>query len=299
MTRDTPAPEQTVLFADISGSTALYEKLGDTAAQQLIGLRLDKIAATVQTHHGRVIKCIGDELMCAFVNPNDAAHCATSIHDMLEQQTNPGGLDLKVRIGMHHGPVLDRDNDLFGDAVNVAARIASLAKAQQTLTTAQTVAALAPAEATMTRRLDQTPVKGKTEMLILHEVIWRPDNLTILATHRTQSLAGQSERLVLTYQGQTRAIRGDHQTSFALGRDAGCHLAIGSTVASRQHAKIQHRHGKFILVDHSANGTYVSLPDIDNLFLHREELPLFGSGVIACGEKIQPDSAHLIRFACE
>lgn len=299
MDNESNAQHQTVLFADISGSTSLYERLGDTVAQQLIGLRLDKITAAVQAHQGRVVKCIGDEVMCAFNHPDHAVRCAIAIHDMLEQQTNPGGINLKVRIGLHHGRVLHKDNDLFGDAVNVAARVAGLAKAEQTLTTGQTIDVLSPEEIARTRRLDQTPVKGKTEMLVLHEVIWRPDNLTVLHTRHTQNQSGMSERLVLSYQGQTRAIHGNGQTGFTLGRDAGCSLPIASTVASRQHAKIQHRHGKFIFIDHSANGSYISLPDIDNLFLHREELPLFGSGVISCGEKIQEGGPHLIHFACE
>jgi len=299
MYSESNAQLQTVLFADVSGSTSLYERLGDTTAQQLIGLRLDKMTAVVTAHGGRVVKCIGDELMCAFTLPGDAVRAARAIHDMLEQQTDPGGLRLAVRIGLHHGRVLPKDNDLFGDAVNVAARVTGLAKAQQTLTTAQTVKALTPDEAVMTRRLDQTPVKGKTEMLELHEVIWRQDNLTVLHGAHTQSTSSLSQRLVLIYQNVTHVLEADDHTSFSLGRDAGCRLPIASTLASRQHGKIEHRLGKFVLVDHSANGTYVSLPDIQNLLLHREELPLFGSGVVSCGEKIRDGAPHLIHFSCE
>jgi class 3 adenylate cyclase len=299
MDNESHAQHQTILFADISGSTSLYERLGDTMAQQLIGLRLDKITAVVTAHGGRVVKCIGDELMCAFPAPGDAVRAARAIHDMLEQQTDPGGLRLAVRIGLHHGRVLAKDNDLFGDAVNVAARVTALAKAQQTLTTAQTVETLTPEEATMTRCLDQTPVKGKTEMLKLHEVIWRPDNLTVLHGTRTQSISGLSNKLVLIYQNVTHVLQVGDPVAFTLGRDTACRLPIASTLASRQHGKIEHRHGKFVLVDHSANGTYVSLPDIQNLFLHREELPLFGNGVISCGEKIRDNGPHLIHFSCE
>jgi class 3 adenylate cyclase len=289
----------TILFADIAGSTALYEKLGDAAAQQLVGLTLDKVATVVAAHRGTVIKSIGDELMCCFDTPGNALHASRAIHDTLDQQTDPGGTRLTVRVGLHFGPAIRKDNDLFGDAVNVAARVTALTKAQQTLTTAQTVEALPPAEAALTRRLDHTPVKGKAESLMLHEVIWRPDNLTVLPTHRTQSSGGTSERIVLTYQGQARAIHGDNRTAYTLGRDAGCDLQLLSTLASRQHGKIEHRLGRFVFVDHSANGTYVSLADIQNLFLHREELPLFGTGVISCGEKIHDQNPHLVHFTCE
>ncbi len=289
----------TILFADIIGSTSLYERLGDTAAQQLIGLTLGKIGAVVASHRGAIVKSIGDELMCSFDSPSDALHASRAIHDTLDQQTDPGGTRLSMRIGMHFGPAIRKDNDLFGDAVNVAARLASLAKGQQTLTTAQTIEALTPADSAHTRRLDFTPVKGKAEALVLHEVIWHQENLTVLHMNRTSGGGGASERIVLTYREQTRAIRGDGRAAYTLGRDDGCNLQILSTLASRQHGKIEYRLGKFVYVDHSANGTYISLKDIDNLFLHREELPLFGSGVIACGEKIQDGGLHLIHFLCE
>jgi class 3 adenylate cyclase len=288
----------TILFADISGSTALYERLGDAAAQQMIGLTLGKISAVVATHHGAIVKSIGDELMCCFESPSDALHASCAIHDSLDQQTDPGGIRLAVRIGIHYGPAIRKDSDLFGDAVNVAARVTALAKAQQTLTTAQTVEALAPADRTLTRSLNQTPVKGKVELLALHEVIWRQENLTVLHLSRTQGMGGASNRLVLRQGDRTLAIGGGG-AAFTLGREEGCQLQVQSTLASRQHGKIEHRMGKFVFIDHSANGTYISLPDIDNLFLHREELPLFGSGIISCGEKIQDKNPHLIHFACE
>ena len=287
-----------ILFADISGSTALYEKLGDTMAQAQIGAHLEKIATVVAAHHGKVIKTIGDELMCRFDDPAEAMQASCEIHKLMERQTDVnGGVPLATRIGIHYGPAILKDNDLFGDAVNVAARVTSLAKPQQTLTTATTVSALPSSKAIKTRRLDQTHLKGKQETLILHEVLWHQENLTLLGTGYSPG-AGAAERLVLRYGDTTRVIeRG--VSSFTIGRDATCNLQLLSSLASRLHGKIEHRVGKFVFADHSANGTYIRLPGIDDLFLRREELPLFGSGVIACGEKIKDDSPHLIHFSCE
>lgn len=298
MTATESQQQYAILFADISGSTSLYEKLGDIAAQSQIGLRLEKIASVVKLHSGTVIKSIGDELMCCFDKPGDAVRASCEIHDAMEQQTGVGDLRLAVRIGIHFGPAIRKDNDLFGDAVNVAARITSLAKAKQTLTSAQTVEMLTPSEQAMTRPLSLTPVKGKVEMLALQEVIWKQNNLTLLHLDRTQSVGGLSQRLVLKYQNSTLAIEGNG-ASFIVGREDSCQLQVFSTHASRQHGKIEHRMGKFVFVDQSANGTYISLPDIDNLFIHREELPLFGSGILCCGEKIQDGNPHLIHFVCE
>jgi hypothetical protein len=236
--------------------------------------------------------------MCCFDNPGDAVRASCEIHDAMEQQAGVEDLRLAVRIGIHYGTAISKDNDLFGDAVNVAARITSLAKAKQTLTSAQTVAMLTPIEQTMTRPLSLTPVKGKVEMLALQEVIWQQNNLTLLHTSRTQNVGGLSQRIVLKYQDRTLTIEGNG-ASFVVGREDNCHLQILSTHASRQHGKIEYRTGKFVFVDQSANGTYISLPDINNLFIHREELPLFASGILCCGEKIQDGNANLIHFACE
>jgi class 3 adenylate cyclase len=299
MTDSGPQRHYAILFADITGSTALYEKLGDSVAQAQIGLRLDKIASVVHGFSGKVIKTIGDEVMCSFEDPAAAVHASREIHEVMDRQTDASGLRLSVRIGVHFGSAILKDNDLFGDAVNVAARVAGLAKGQQTLTTAQTVAALEPANQGMIRLLSQTPVKGKTEALILHEVIWRQENLTVLSTSRTQTSGAASERIVLNYQNRIIAVDGKAGAPFTLGRDDSCKLQVKSTLASRQHGKIEHRMGKFVYVDHSANGSYINLPEINNLFLHREEIPLFGSGVLSCGEKVQDGNAHLVHFSCE
>lgn len=297
MTVDGAQDRYAIVFVDISGSTALYEKIGDHAAHARIGTQLQKIGAAVAGHRGTVIKSIGDELMCRFDRPDDAVQASCGIHELMENQTDITGVPLTVRIGLHYGPAILKDGDLFGDAVNVAARVASLAQARQTLTTDATVAALSPAESAMTRILNQTPVKGKQDALVVHEVLWRQENLTVLRSSRMQ-LLGAHDRLALTYQGVTKVIEAGGG-AFTLGRDIGCSLQIGSTVASRLHGKIEHRTGKFVYTDHSANGTYVRMPDIDNLFVNREQLPLFGVGAIACGEKIGNDATHLIHFACE
>lgn len=298
MTASNSENRYAILFADISGSTSLYEKVGDTIAQAQIGLRLEKIAAAVIAGGGTVIKSIGDELMCSFNDPAAALTVSREIHETMDRQTDVGGVHLAARIGIHYGPAISKDHDLFGDAVNVAARVTALAKARQTLTTEQTIDALALEQRGQTRMLDRRQVKGKNEFLVLHEVLWHQENLTILRTNRTYGASVAAERLVLAYQGITRVVHAG-SGSFVIGRDAGCQLQIASTVASRQHGKIEHRLGKFMYIDHSANGTYVRLPDIEGLFLHREEIPLFGTGAISCGEKLRDDNPWLIQFACE
>jgi class 3 adenylate cyclase len=286
----------TILFADISGSTTLYEKMGDTLAQYQIADRLEKIAAVATRHQGKVIKTIGDEIMCRFETPAEAMRASCAIHELMLNQTDVNGVALSTRIGIHHGPVILKDNDLFGDAVNVAARVTSLAKAQQTLTTETTISALSADSGLNTRKLDQAHVKGKQEALVLHEVIWEQENLTVLAT--TFSSLGAAQRIVLRY-GDTTQVVERNNTGFTIGRDPSCQLQLLSSVASRLHGKIEYRAGKFLFIDNSANGTHVRLPELDDLFLRREELPLFGSGIIACGEKIRDESPHLIHFSCE
>src|SRR5690348_3231668 len=118
MTRNTE--NLVVLFADISDSTRLYSTLGDNAARLVVNACLSVITTLVQRFNGRVVKTIGDEVMCVFKRPDDAVQAASEMQ--LEVDTKrPAKYHVKIHIGMHYGPVLVENNDVFGDTVNAAA----------------------------------------------------------------------------------------------------------------------------------------------------------------------------------
>lgn len=131
--------DATFLFADIAGFTALTEAHGDEEAAQLVGDFAECVRAELPASGGREVKTIGDAVMLCVPEPAAAVHLALRIaHEVMTGHGAP-----PVRVGLHHGPAVERDGDYFGAAVNLAARVAAEASGGEVLLTART-AALAP-----------------------------------------------------------------------------------------------------------------------------------------------------------
>jgi adenylate cyclase len=291
-----------VLFADVSDSTRLYESMGDTIAfgkvREVIGLLKNVTAA----YNGRVVKTIGDGLMCAFVTADAAANAAGEMHRQIAQREGEvPGKKLTIRIGFHYGQVIQDGDDVFGDSVNIAARMAGLALAGQAVTTSDTVAALSPAFHDTVRHLSALPVKGKSEEIEVHELLWQPSIERTLIPGKMAALqfAAAAEvtgpRIKLTYRGRD-VIRSD--TVF-LGRDASNTLFIMDPMASRRHGKIELRGGKFVLMDQSSNGTFVTIGESSEIRLRREEIILYSTGKIAFGHSASDPEAEVVKFNCD
>ena len=133
-----------VLFADVSGSTRLYESLGDAEALATIGRCVALMSTVCVGHGGRVVKTIGDEVMAVFPSADSAAKAAVEMQARVSEHPPVGGSRLAIRVGFHLGPAIETDGDVFGDSVNVAARMAALAKREQIILSSYTADALAP-----------------------------------------------------------------------------------------------------------------------------------------------------------
>lgn len=284
-----------VMFVDVEGSTRLYESLGDKAAQSLIERCLDSVSEVIRAGEGVIIKTIGDEVMSRFANEDKAIEAACAIQEQLEGYRGPDTMP-SVRIGLHYGLAIEKDGDIFGDAVNVAARVTSIAKGKQIITTEETINNLSPEHVALTRKFDKTRVKGKEGEVTIYEVLWRPDGATEMHTAVTGNVEGAS-LLSLGYRGKDYAIK-PNAPDFLIGRDPRCDLIVESNFSSRVHARIEYRRGKFVLIDQSTNGTYVSIDQQADIYIKREELPLVGVGAIGLGEKAGTENEYLIRYAC-
>jgi class 3 adenylate cyclase len=285
-----------IVFADISGSTRLYELLGDLRARERTSRCLAVLTQVIQRHSGTVIKTIGDEIMSTFPGAEAAVQAACAMQEALVADVAPGETPLEIRVGLHYGSALMESGDVFGDAVNVAARIVALAKARQILTTRQTVELLSPGLRTSTRHTDRALVKGKQEEIDVYEVIWREDDLTRMEGFEIP-VAGAQARLSLRFRDQEFAV--DHSRPvITMGRGQQNDIVILDTLASRMHARIEYRRGKFVLLDQSTNGTYV-LQDGERAYLRREELVLKGAGVITLGRAAEIEAPEAIHFVCQ
>ena len=291
----------TILFADVAGSTKLFETRGDFEARRLVSAMLNALAEITGRHGGRVIKTIGDEIMCTFPGPIQGLLGSVDMQKRIHQDMVFAKDNLAIRIGLHHGDALVEDNDVYGDAVNTAARMASLAKREQIITTASTIRMLTNVGMLRTRAMGQARVSGKQHPIDIVDVTWQEDTSNVTMVQRAIRLDTNPDsrlRLQLRYRGQALEID-DLAPPFTLGRDATSSLVVEAEWVSRNHALIECKRGLFTLSDRSTNGTYVKFGDDEELRLHRDEVHLRRSGTISLGQTIGLNPDHLIYFQCE
>ena len=287
-----------VLFADVSGSTKLYETAGDQVAKAAIDQCIRIMRDCTEAAKGRVIKTIGDEVMSTFPSADAAADAAIEMQSQIGELKPVGNSKIGIRVGFNWGPiVLQADGDIFGDAVNVASRLSHVAVKGQIITARDTVMLMAPMLKSATRKITAIQIKGKAAEIEVYELMWQQsEDMTTLAS--TKSIFKPKKTVLrLKVQGNDVELSSDRPV-VALGRDATADVVIRERMASRAHGKIERRLDKFILTDHSANGTYVTIEGDREIVLRREEFTLRGHGWIAFGQP-RATSTDVIEFFCE
>ena len=218
--------EAAVLFSDVSGSTKLYETAGDDIAVVAIDACINVFIRATEENHGRVIKTIGDEVMSVFASATDAAGAAIEMQTGIEEMAPVAGTKIGIRIGFQFGPLVDRDGDVFGDTVNLAARLTGLATRGQIITSRETVDKLTPMLRSACRELYSIQVKGKVQEVKLCEVLWQQsEEATTMASGRVQPRLEKKSELMLRYGDVELVVRGDRPL-VTLGRDQACDLVI-------------------------------------------------------------------------
>ena len=132
----------TVMFADVSGSTALFEKLGDREAMHAVERCLKRMNRSIDGYKGKTIQIVGDELLASFENAEEACQAAIDMQQRIADLPPVSGLKLTIRIGLHSGVVAVSEGKLGGPAVATAARIAGIARRDQILCSSELVAEL-------------------------------------------------------------------------------------------------------------------------------------------------------------
>lgn len=283
-----------VLFADIAGSTSLYEVLGDARAKAMIDEALDIMKAVTAQQSGRVVKTIGDEVMCVFDGADRGFIAAADMQTKIDQLPVVNGAKRKIRVGFHAGPVIEENGDVFGDTVNTAARMAGLAKGQQIFTTRATVDMLSAPLRAGTRDIAALTVKGKADEMSVCEVIWQEGgDLTMTAD---SIVVPQAQTTLVLLHGASEIVMNQTRTSVTLGRDPGSNFIIADPKASRNHARIEKRRDKFFLADQSTNGTFVTFTGEAETSLRREEVMLRGSGFIVFGHSAAESKTETVEF---
>ncbi len=303
--------DRTVLFADLRGSTALFETLGNAEATSVVTHCVNALGGPVNSYEGHVVKTLGDGLMAVFDDAAPAVQAAMLMHEVLEGMVNRGsergassGLRaLRLQVGLARGEVVEMAGDCFGDAVNVAARLLDHAGDNETLLTVEVLQGLPLDLRSRFRSLDRLVLRGRAEPVQVHVLGGRRGVGSDMAATQFGDVTTVSEpdglRLVWA---DLHRLFASQQTPVVLGRSPQATFCVDDGRVSRSHARVDWHSGSFQITDLSYNGTYVRFNDGEIVSLRRGSCTLHGSGTIGLGgTPTDPGSAcvsfDVLRFA--
>lgn len=296
--------ELAILFADVVGSTHIYEVMGDLRARDMVLTCVDIMRSATEANEGTVIKTIGDEIMATFPTADSALNAASRMQHEIRSHANlrVDGQPVAIRIGCHFGPVVAENRDIFGSAVHTANRMTSQAKAGQIMITGTMAQQLAPEWRSSVRQIDVAMLKGKSIEDELYEVLWQKEDATSMLPALSLGALMRDQqkpvRVRLQYQGQEMVVSSGH-VHLTIGRAEENDIVIKGNLISRLHARLEFDRNKFLLVDQSTNGTFVTQDDGEEFFVRRDSLQLKGRGLIGLGKSPEGISAQSIRFIFE
>ena len=296
---DRTEKEMAVLFADISGSTRIFDSVSDDVARRIEAEWQARVAAVLPRFDGKLVKTVGDEVMCVFPSADQGVLAASAIQAEVAAKP-PADTPIALHMGLHWGKVVVEDGIVFGDTVNVAAYLADVASSEQIVVTEHTVAALSDPLKFVVRPVFRTILKDQTNEVIVYYVIWRTDHAdatdNFFADNAGKLIPSDSGGLLLTYRD--KFVHLNHQKPKAtLGRHSTCDLTILDRTASRQHAHVALQGVSFYLIDESINGTFVVIDDRPEVHVLRRELRLEGSGKICLGNSFTRNPTEVVAFS--
>jgi adenylate cyclase len=279
--RDAPS---VVVFVDVAASVALYRRLGDALAASRISTALDLVGEQAAAQGGELIKRSGDELLLLFGNPE------RTIDALIEIQNDSR---LNLRIGAHRGAILRQHDDIYGDTVNLAARLTAIARARQIVLSRPLFESLEGAQRSMCERFQRLRIKGVATSVAIYQLRWEGAAATAINTlEATQFPRPSTLVLELVLDGPLEGSRESPPDRAAttlrvsgtedvlIGRDPSCDLIIDHPRVSRFHATVESHDGQFLLRDHSTNGSVLQTGPRP---LRRATVPLRGQGAVSFG----------------
>jgi len=297
----------TVVFADLTGSTGVFETLGNAKATEAITRLTQWISQVCEAHDGRVVKTLGDGVLAVFPNGPSAVSAVVEMQrNHLKRILNwPPKLRMRLQVGVACGEIVEVDGDCYGDAVNVASRLSDLSGADQIWATDTVVAQIPrPEDGVRFRSLGPVSIRGKAEKRVLFRIEWQeevvselltaPGSLDLLkSSSRPDSVLG---RIELSWLDVNAAFKSS-DLPIHLGRVAEAEFVVNDQRVSRLHAKIEWRNGTFVLSDMSSYGTWVRFDgSTTELALRRDECVLHGKGEIALGAPFSDFTVPTVSF---
>jgi class 3 adenylate cyclase len=293
----------TILFADVVGSTQLYEALGDEGARETVQKCVEIMKEATDQYGGSVIKTIGDEVMSTFPSADDAMNAGSQMQKRITNnyQLTNSGVPVSIRIGCHFGPVVFEDRDISGLSVITANRMTSQAKAGQIITTAVTVEQLSGEWRALVRQIDVATMRGQSGEVAVFEVLWQPEEATSMlpSIKMDRPPSDSAAKLVLHFRGKDVKLGDGVLKSATLGRADENDVVVKGKLISRIHARIEMSKNRFTLIDESTNGTFVQRDDGEEFYVRRDSTELTGSGIISLGRVASKGTELAIDYKIE
>ena len=295
----------TVVFADLAGSTGLYEALGNARAAEAITRLTQWIGRVCESHGGRVVKTLGDGVLSVFPDGRQALAAVVELQRSHQDHTAdwPSEAPMRLQIGIAAGEVIEVDGDCYGDAVNVASRLSDLSGPDQIWATRTVVTQLRPVDRELRyRSLGSFPLRGRQQPTEIFQVEWEDEDANGRNLTRPALLARGGGGPAAA--GGIRLAWLDHQRRFRVadlpvhvGRSAEAEFAVEDQRVSRLHARIEWRNGSLMLTDISSYGTWVRFAGANaELALRRQDCILMGSGEMALGAPFEDFTVPVVYF---
>jgi len=300
---------KSMVFVDLTGSTGVFEALGNEKATKTITRMTDWIADSCVAHGGRVVKKLGDGVLASFDRSDHAVTAVTTLqrehHARLAKW--PSEWHMMLKIGMATGEVIEVDNDCYGDAVNVAARLSDLSGPEEIWATDTVIEQLPPHGGFRYRNLGTMVIRGKQIGQVVYRVEWADNQASEFFTVLAGLSPPAEPRTALALKPEPRHIQltwldtsvhfDATQLPIVIGRGADANLRVTDQRVSRSHVCVEWRSGNFVLADCSSFGSWVRFKSTQAVVpLRRSECVLMDSGDIALGAGFEDFTTPTVQF---
>lgn len=298
---------KTVVFADLIGSTGVFEAVGNVEAARTVTELTRWIGQVCVAHQGRVVKTLGDGVLMVFPDGQPAIDAVVEIQRSHQRRvlSNPEPLRMPLKIGVASGEVEMVEGDCFGDAVNVASRLSDLTGAHQIWANSDALDYVTESGGVRFRTLGPINIRGRAEPCTVYQIEWREEQTTDFLTVQGQIDPGLMDpdadplgRQIELRWLDDRKIFKSFELPVLIGRVRQVEFAVNDPRVSRTHARIEWRNGSVMLVDVSTFGSWVRFSGAgSDLLLRREECVLHGTGEIALGASFADLSVPTVVFS--
>lgn len=299
--------QSTVVFADLMGSTGVFEATGNARATQAVTDVTRWIGEICVMHGGRVVKTLGDGVLAIFPNGKGAIDAVVQMQRMHQKRLDQTALSMRmpIRIGIASGPVEIMAGDCFGDAVNVSARLSDLSGPHQIWASSAVLEHYGRSPDNVRfRPLGPINIRGRAEPCSVYQIEWKIDENSAFLTMQADLqplvpgagpdvLGGQIE---LSWNKTVKSFK-SFELPIHIGRVRKVEFMVDDPRVSREHCRVDWRNGSVTLMDVSTYGTCVRFfGGGADLMLRREDCVLHGRGEIALGPNFADANVPVVAF---